>query len=63
MILQPHKTATAAIIVLVPALCRKSQLLPSPPLSSLSGKVADKDTSVRVNVALWGKTFQIFSHL
>lgn len=52
MILQPHRTAMAAITVLVPLLCRKSQLLPSPLLSSLTGKVADKDVSVMVNVAL-----------
>lgn len=54
VILQPHRTAMAAITVLVPLLCRKSQLLPFPLLSSLTGKVADTDVSVMVNVALWG---------
>lgn len=54
VILQPHRTAVAAITVLVPLLCRKSKLLPSPLLSSLTGKVVDKDVLVMVNVALWG---------
>lgn len=63
VILQPRRTAMAAITVLVPLLCRKSRLLPSPLLSGLTGKVADKDVSVTVNVALWGQTFQLFSRL